>query len=58
VRSIWLKLFRALDAAEADTAAASAPPAAPGAHAAQTLRIADEQLDHDFYRRFVEQYCA
>ena len=52
-RSIWFKLLRAVDPAEADAAAAAAP--APSAAAAAN---ADPFRDHDFRRRFVEQYCA
>jgi hypothetical protein len=54
VRSVWFKLFRSLDRAGADAARAAAPPPAPGA----PPPAKDEQADHDYYRRFVEQFCA
>jgi hypothetical protein len=54
-RSLWFKLFRALDPEEADAAAAAAPAAAPRAPGAPP---ADTMPDFDYRRRFVEQYCA
>jgi hypothetical protein len=53
-RSVWFKLFRSLDPSGADASAAAAPPPAPGALPPGK----DELADHDYYRRFVEQYCA
>ncbi len=52
--SVWFRLFRLLDPAEADAAAAAAPARAADA----TPLLPGEIADHDFYRRFVEQFCA
>ena len=51
-RSLWFKLFNALDPVEAAAAAAAAPKPAPG------TVVVDDFNDHDFQRRFIEQFCA